>query len=165
MRKEDSQGVPLDQSRRQTLEALKNVAQTLRSDPEHGAAVRHFEQITTMIREMELGGYSGWDPLTAAAEELGKLGDWLPVKHLAMRLHKLDVQSPATRNPKATARTRRALTNVERLERQILQAVNYNKFLGAKKVENNVTITLIGLVGWKVPVGAKKMEPKPRRKK
>jgi hypothetical protein len=118
-----------------------------------------------MLRELQSGSWIGLDPLSAANAELQLAADWMPIRKLCMALHQKDVRSPATRNPKAKEGNRRSLTNVERLERQLLQAINYSRFVGFKRMENNISMTYIGLPSWKLPPGAKKMEPKPKGKK
>jgi hypothetical protein len=166
MRKQDTPpGVPFDSGKDETVRALEGVANTLRNHPEHGATVRHFESIMNMLRELQGGSWAGWDPLTAADAALKLAGDWMPIRKLCMELHQKDVRSPATRNPKAKEGTRRPLTNVERLERQLLQAINYARFAGFKRTESNVAITYIGLNSWRIPQGGKKMEPKPKGRK
>lgn len=156
---------PSEQTKRQFLDGLKDILDGLRSDPVHGDAIRRFESLLNLIRKEEESSYMGANPLLVTRDLLTKAGKWLPIQAVTLELNQKDVEAPSTRNARTTASERRPLTNVERLQRLLLQAVNHGKLLGYRTIEGKVNVTYLGLVGWPYPKGVTPIDEARKGKK
>lgn len=148
------------------LTGLEAVLQQMRDDPVHGKFLQRYLEIEAIVRKEKEGSLVGTDPLLAVRKELDKRGTWTPVQDLALELNKKDVLAPATRNVHSKTLKRRALSNVERLIRIVMQGVNHGRLAGFKRNETGVLVSYIGLIDdarFKLPPNVTVWEAKKNR--